>query len=93
MSGNTTTFDCSIDDGGLTEEQTIGIAAGLGGGLAVAGLAALIAYKVFGMLMDKREWEKFEKGRQASQWKSDNNPLFQSSVKETENPLYVGGSK
>lgn len=93
VSGNTTTFDCSIDDGGLTEEQTIGIAAGLGGGLAVAGLAALIAYKVFGMLMDKREWEKFEKGRQASQWKSDNNPLFQSSVKETENPLYVGGSK
>ncbi|KJE94415.1 hypothetical protein CAOG_05058 [Capsaspora owczarzaki ATCC 30864] len=75
---------------GLSDEAKAGIAGGVGGGLAAAGLLALLAYKLYGMLMDKREWQKFEQGRQASQWKSDNNPLFQSSVKETENPLYQG---
>lgn len=79
--------DCGVI-GALNEGQAIGVFTGVFGAVILGLIGAIAAYKFINMMRDKREWSKFEKEKEKSRWKGDDNPLFKSSTTEFNNPLY-----
>nr|ADI46544.1 integrin beta 3 [Capsaspora owczarzaki] len=77
---------CSVD----SETVDVGVVTGaaVGAALGLAFLIGLIALKIVHTIADRREWEKFQRDKESMRWKGDDNPLFKSSTKEFDNPLY-----
>eukprot|EP00127_Corallochytrium_limacisporum_P006505 Clim_evm36s229 gene=Clim_evmTU36s229 len=74
----------------VIEKPEVQIPVIAGGITLLIGLLAIIAFKVYGVIMDRREWAKFEAERANARWRADENPLFKTSTKEYANPLFNG---
>lgn len=79
---------CSPPEDSVPVDVSIVAGASVGGALFLAFIIALVVLKVAHSIADQREWAKFEREKEKSRWKGDDNPLFKSSTQEFENPLY-----
>ncbi|XP_047403868.1 integrin beta-7 isoform X2 [Sciurus carolinensis] len=73
---------------GADHTQTIVL--GCVGGIVAVGLGLVLAYRLSVEIYDRREYSRFEKERQQSNWKQDSNPLYTSAVTTTINPRFQG---
>lgn len=75
--------------GSLTKNQTIAVFSGTFAGLIALAILVLLLVKAVHTVQDRREWVRFEREKERSRWKADQNPLFKSQTTEFVNPLYV----
>ncbi|CAK8694970.1 integrin beta pat-3-like isoform X2 [Clavelina lepadiformis] len=59
-------------------------------GIVLLGLLALIAWKIFQTMRDKREWLSFENEMKQSKWTKGQNPIFEKPSTRFENPTFHG---
>lgn len=73
------------------EPNILAIVLGVIGGIVGIGLILLLIWKLLIMMADRVEYQKFERERQKSKWKKDENPLYKGAKTTFENPTYAGG--
>lgn len=62
--------------------------AGVVGTIVLAGLVALIVWKIFTTIHDRREYAKFEEERARLKWSRTDNPLYKDATTTFKNPAY-----
>uniref|UniRef100_A0A8C6XEP7 Integrin beta n=1 Tax=Naja naja TaxID=35670 RepID=A0A8C6XEP7_NAJNA len=73
--------------------QPPNIAAIVGGtiaGVALIGLLLLLAWRLVAELIDRREYQRFEKEKSKAKWNEADNPLFKSATTTVVNPRFNG---
>lgn len=75
------------------EAPVLPIVLGVVGGILLLGLIILVVIKAFFTMVDRIEYQKFERERMHSRWTKEKNPLYQSAKTTFENPTYAGGNK
>lgn len=73
------------------EAPILTIVLGVVGGILLLGLLILILIKAFFTMVDRIEYQKFERERMHSRWTKEKNPLYQAAKTTFENPTYAGG--
>lgn len=73
------------------EAPILPIVLGVIGGILLLGLIILIVVKAFVTMVDRIEYQKFERERMHSRWTKEKNPLYQAAKTTFENPTYAGG--
>ncbi|XP_026534756.1 integrin beta-2 [Notechis scutatus] len=69
------------------------IAAIVGGtiaGVALIGLLLLLAWRLVAELIDRKEYQRFEKEKSKAKWNEADNPLFKSATTTVVNPRFNG---
>jgi len=74
-----------------TEAPVLPIVLGVVGGILFLGLLILIVIKALFTMVDRIEYQKFERERMHSKWTREKNPLYQAAKTTFENPTYAGG--
>lgn len=73
------------------EAPIMWIVVGVVGGILLLGLLILALIKAFFTMVDRIEYQKFERERMHSRWTKEKNPLYQAAKTTFENPTYAGG--
>lgn len=73
------------------EAPILPIVLGVVGGILLLGLIILALIKAFVTMVDRIEYQKFERERMHSRWTKEKNPLYQAAKTTFENPTYAGG--
>ncbi|XP_028399547.1 integrin beta-1-like [Dendronephthya gigantea] len=60
------------------------------GGIVGIGIILLILWKLLIAMVDRREYQKFERDRAQSKWHREKNPLYQPATTTVPNPIFVG---
>ncbi|CAG7817701.1 unnamed protein product [Allacma fusca] len=69
-------------------KDLMGLFVGVATAIVIAGIVALIAWKIATHYYDKQEFLKFEKERANAQWPTENNPLYIATTTMHMNPSY-----
>uniref|UniRef100_A0A670XT50 Integrin beta subunit cytoplasmic domain-containing protein n=1 Tax=Pseudonaja textilis TaxID=8673 RepID=A0A670XT50_PSETE len=59
-------------------------------GVALIGLLLLLAWRLVAELIDRREYQRFEKEKSKAKWNEADNPLFKSATTTVVNPRFNG---
>ncbi|KAK3108194.1 hypothetical protein FSP39_002913 [Pinctada imbricata] len=70
------------------EVDVLALVLGIVGALVLIGIIILVAIKVFLMVMDRRELQKFEIEKQKAQWEKAENPLYKDPTNTYKNPTF-----
>jgi len=63
---------------------------GIIGGLLLAAIVALLAWKIIISAYDNYEYSKFQKERMKSNWNKEQNPIYKGAKAKYDNPAYAG---
>ncbi|KAL4222041.1 Integrin beta-1 [Mactra antiquata] len=68
----------------------LAIVLGTIGGIVLVGIIFLLIWKLWTMVLDRRECAKFEKETQNAKWDTGENPIYQQATSTFKNPTYAG---
>lgn len=68
----------------------IAVVLGVIGAIVLLGLIALLIWKCYTTIHDRREYAKWEKETKNAKWESSENPIYKKATSSFSNPTYAG---
>lgn len=66
----------------------LGVILGVIGGVLLIGILALIIWRIYASIQDRREYSKFILSRNEEQWTNNQNPLYKEATTTVQNPMF-----